>query len=355
MLVFMLLGYLATAIKTSDFNNKYTYLKGLKVYEGYIIDQDQSSFTIKNYTKGYKVILSLYQKTLAKPGDYIEFHGKISDRPKFKQVSMNANGINAYLSNSNDTIKILKRNSIIMFPVKLKYTLVDALTGIDEEGGTFISGLVTGYTDKLSQDTKVSFMDLGLTHIIAVSGFNLGIIYYFIIIVAQKSNSRTKYILALSVCLLYTTLSGFEPSITRAFIMLSLLILSKLVNRFYDNLSGITLTAFIMLLVNPYYIYNLGFLLSFGATYGIILLNKDIEDKLPSAIAYGRAEFSIGIGAFISTLPIILWLKGYFSIFTILINVLISPFVSLLTILSFLICFVYLIIPIKQFYIPSSC
>lgn len=350
--VFVLGGILAASITAKEFDGKYSYLSSIKTYEGYIIDKSENSYTIKNYASNYKIILYYYQKTDAKPGDYIIFNGKLSDRPVFKRSIMNSNGINAYVSCSTSNIKIENRSSFYMLPVKLKYKIIDGLISIQPEGGTFISGLITGYTGQLQENTKVAFMDLGLSHILAVSGFNLGIIYYFVLIAAQKLNSRTKYLLAFTICFVYTAISGFEPSISRAFIMLSLVVISKLTGRFYDNLSGITLTAFIMLIINSYYIYNIGFLLSFSATYGILLFSKEIENSLPSYVKAIREELSTGLSAFIATIPIILWYKGYFSLITIMINLLLSPLISLLTIISFIIVFLYLLITIKLILYP---
>lgn len=350
---FFLLGITTAYMHTREFENKYIQLTKSEIYEGYIIDCDSDSYLIKNYKKNYKIILSQNKKINAYPGDYIIFSGIITNKPNYKKDIMNSQGIDAYITNNNNAIKIEPYNNILLFPVRLKYKINNALLSIDSEGGSFISGLITGSIKDLSADTLTAFQNLGISHILAVSGFNIGIIFYFMIIVTSKLNAKPRYLITLAVCFIYTAMGGFAPSIVRAFLMVFLVITSKLLNRFYDTISGITLAALIMLLINSFYIYNIGFLLSFFATYGIILLNKDVEDRLPKKLNCIKSEVSIGISAFIATFPLIIWFKGFFSVISILINIILSPFVGFATIFSFLSGFLYSIFSFKIILYPA--
>jgi competence protein ComEC len=353
LLLFLFIGLGASYLHTKEFNNKYTALLNSKTFEGYVIDKDSDSYVVKNYKLNYKIVLYSYKKFNIVPGDYITFDGTVYERPEYKKEIMNSKGINAYIKNKSENIVIKKNNNILLLPVKIKYKLNTALIGIDKEGGSFISGLITGYTKEMTDETKADFKDLGISHILAVSGFNVGIIFYFMVLITNRLNAKSRYLLTLLVCFIYTTMGGFEPSIFRAFLMISIIITSKLLNRFYDIVSGITLSAYIMLLINSFYIFNIGFLLSYAATYGIILLNKDIEDKLPERFNKIKSEIAVSLAAFLSTLPLILWYMGYFSLISLLINVIISPFVAFATIFSFLSGFLYSIINLKIILYPS--
>jgi competence protein ComEC len=352
-IIFFILGFLIARIHTNQFDKKYVQLAKSKTYEGYILDKYDNTYIIKNYRSNYKVVLSSYKKINANPSDYMIFSGEIEAKPAYKRKIMNSEGLDAYIKNGNNDINVIKNNNILLYPIKLKYKINNALLAIDSEGGSFISGLVTGDTKELSQDTITNFQNLGLSHILAVSGFNVGIIFYFMLIITKKLNAKARYLLTLLICFIYTAIGGFSPSIFRAFIMISIVISAKFINRFYDITSGITLTALIMLLLNSFYIYNIGFLLSFIATYGIILLNKEIEDKVPKKLNKFKAEIAVSVAAFLATIPIMLWFKGSFSIISILINILISPIVGFATILSFLSALFYFIINLKIILYPS--
>jgi competence protein ComEC len=123
--------------------------------------------------------------------------------------------------------------------------------------------------------------------------------------------------------------------------------------RTYNALNGIILAAFIMLLFNSYNLFNIGFLLSFAATSGIVFLKQDIEDKMPQKIKWMREEIAVSLSAFIATLPIILWYKGTFSIFSIIVNIIISPVISIITVVGFVSGFVYALIGVKEILYPG--
>jgi competence protein ComEC len=166
-------------------------------------------------------------------------------------------------------------------------------------------------------------------------------------------HAKLRYMVIILICFIYTAFAGFDPSINRAFIMVFISVLAKVIKKPYDVLNGISLTAFIMLIINSYNIFNIGFILSFTATYGIVLLKDDINDRLSSYIKFFRNELSVSLAAFISTLPIILWFMGVFSIFSIVINIIISPIISFLTILSFFASVVFIFTGFRIFFYPS--
>lgn len=351
--IFILIGAFTAYAHERTFEKRYEKLFNLSTFEGFIIDKENESYTLKNYNKNYKIIFYLYNLKDLKPGDYIKFSGKVREKPDFKKESLNSRYIDAYVTCFDGTIKISKTKNILLLPAMIKYKINTAILSINKTGGSFICGLVSGYTGDINIEDMSKFKELGLSHILAVSGFNLGIIYYFLSIITQKMSARLKYTLVVSICFIYTAFSGFDPSISRAFIMVFVSILAKIIDRPYEVLNGITLTAFIMLIINSYYIFNLGFILSFAATYGIVLFKDDINDRLPDSINILRDEFSVSLAAFIATLPVILWYMGGISIFSIIINIIISPVVSFLTILSFFASIIFILTGFNTFFYPS--
>lgn len=342
-LIFLFLGVLTSHVHKTAFEKKYLYISSKDSFEGFIMDKYDGGYVILNKKEGYKIRLSSYNNSSLLPGYYIYFDASVSTIPDYKKIRMFSTGINAYASTYKSEIKYEKRKSIYTLPSKIKYKINDGLISVNKEGGSFVSGLISGYKNGNDYDDKKIFNDLGISHILAVSGFNIGIIYLFLSVITKKLKKRLRYLIILLTCFLYTAIGGFEPSITRAFLMISISIIANILNRSYDTLNGIILSAFIMLLINSYYIYNIGFILSFLATLGIILFNDDIKEKLPKWTNKIKDEVCVSLAAFIVTFPVVIWYRGTFSLVSILINIAIGPLISIITVLGFITSLIFLL------------
>ncbi|MCJ8172534.1 ComEC/Rec2 family competence protein [Clostridium botulinum] len=151
---------------------------------------------------------------------------------------------------------------------------------LGENKTAMVMSLCFGETKYISNSDKDILKKLGVIHAVSVSGFHMAIIYKLL----ERVLGLT---LAIPVSFLYVILTGMKSSAIRAFIMIIILKLSKKVFRKYDSLSSISLAAIIILLNKPYYILDIGFMLSFLSTLGILLYNKKISRtlyKLPQRI-----------------------------------------------------------------------
>ncbi|MBN3345639.1 competence protein ComEC [Clostridium botulinum] len=151
---------------------------------------------------------------------------------------------------------------------------------LGENKTAMVMSLCFGETKYISNSDKDILKKLGVIHAVSVSGFHMAIIYKLL----ERVLGLT---LAIPVSFLYVILTGMKSSAIRAFIMIIILKLSKKVFRKYDSLSSISLAAIIILLNKPYYILDIGFMLSFLSTIGILLYNKKISRtlyKLPQRI-----------------------------------------------------------------------
>ncbi|MBY6794798.1 ComEC/Rec2 family competence protein [Clostridium botulinum] len=151
---------------------------------------------------------------------------------------------------------------------------------LGENKTAMVMSLCFGETKYISNSDKDILKKLGVIHAVSVSGFHMAIIYKLL----ERVLGLT---LAIPVSFLYVILTGMKSSAIRAFIMIIILKLSKKVFRKYDSLSSISLAAIIILLNKPYYILDIGFMLSFLSTLGILLYNKKISMtlyKLPQRI-----------------------------------------------------------------------
>ncbi len=198
-------------------------------------------------------------------------------------------------------------------------------------GGHKTKGLLRsvcfGDTDSLDSNLNVSLRRIGLTHVTAVSGLHLS----FLVLVFNSAfavlgiHYRIRYLLDIFVSIFFTAVVGFPLSCVRACVMLILYSLGLALNWFSDSLTSLSVAAFLITLLNPYAIRDVGFLLSVSATAGIIMLTLPIENFMfPKRFpvhhrinwAYRKitTAFACSVSATISTLPIITVVFGSVSL-----------------------------------------
>ncbi|MEA1909887.1 MAG: ComEC/Rec2 family competence protein [Patescibacteria group bacterium] len=174
--------------------------------------------------------------------------------------------------------------------INLKHTFISRIKRvIPAPASGLLSGLLLGDKTSLSDRTLNSFNNTGLTHIIALSGFNITIIIGALLLLLGWLPLVFRYIVAATVVLAFVLLTGAEPSVVRAAIMAGFIMLAMLSGRINDVAVSLGLTAAIMTLFNPEILFgDAGFQLSFIATLGIIYLSPVLEitfRKIPQQIS----------------------------------------------------------------------
>lgn len=199
--------------------------------------------------------------------------------------------------------------------------------------GTRKSSLITSMT--FGKDASLDFEDqedmkkFGIVHALSVSGLHIGIIF---LIMKKLFKER----IALIITFLYVIMTGMAFSSIRAFIMLFFINLGVMLKRRYNPICGLSLSAIIIFLISPYCIFDVGFLLSFGATIGIILYNKDLNKKFYKMPKIIRETLSISFSAQLFTLPILIIFFNEISIGFIIGNLILIPIINLTLIISIL-------------------
>ncbi|APF26370.1 hypothetical protein NPD7_103 [Clostridium sporogenes] len=189
---------------------------------------------------------------------------------------------------------------------------------LGENKTAMVMSLCFGETKYISNTDKDILKKLGVIHAVSVSGFHMVIIYKLL----EKVLGLT---LAIPVSFLYVILTGMKASAIRAFIMIIILKLSKKFFRKYDSLSSISLAAIIILLNKPHYILDIGFMLSFLSTLGILLYNKKISRivyKLPQRI---NSCVSLTLSSQIYTFPFMCFTIKSFGLGFIIGNLILVP------------------------------
>ena len=203
-----------------------------------------------------------------------------------------------------------------------------------------LSGILLGNDNGMPVDLAEDFRATGMTHIIAISGFNIAILIAILVALGEPFFSRRGAVLfAMTGIILYTILVGADASVVRAAIMGGIfLIASRLLGRPNFAFASLFLAAFIMTLVNPYTLWDVGFLLSFTATLGLMLYATPITDwtqaRLQNHLDKERMRQVMGvlseavlltIAAQILTLPLMVSTFGQLSLISLPANALILP------------------------------
>ncbi|MCD6367194.1 MAG: ComEC/Rec2 family competence protein [Bacteroidales bacterium] len=212
---------------------------------------------------------------------------------------------------------------------------------------SIISALTVGYKDLLSAETRQSFSQTGAMHVLAVSGLHVGIIYlvlnYLLSFFFKKKRLWIKTILMLLVLWSYALITGFSPSVLRASVMFSFIVVGENLKRPKNIYNTIAASAFLLLLFNPYNLVEIGFWLSYLAVLGIIFLHP----KIYGLLYFGKSFFgkaadkvwsliAVSIAAQIATFPIGLFFFHQFPNYFILTNLFVIPLVSVIVYVAML-------------------
>lgn len=205
-----------------------------------------------------------------------------------------------------------------------------------------IYAISLGDRSLLSQSTKATFAQAGVAHILAVSGFHLGVVLGFITLLINRllwryQQRNIKWGLILLVLLFYTIFSGASVSTVRAFLMSALIIVARMLDRPSDPVQVLSLVFLIFLWSNPFSIYSVGLLLSLSAVWGIysfLPLFRSIVKSQNRVLSRIADLIFVSFSAQIGVLPILLYAFGSFPVSFIWTNIPIVFVGSALIILS---------------------
>ena len=256
-----------------------------------------------------------------------------------------------YLTNGNYLKTWNKVNRIIYLAEQVRDKLIFILTKVirEKEERSVISALTLGYRAEIGQDTMDYFASTGAMHVLSVSGLHVGLIYYILGILLSFLK-RGKAGKAIFVCVLilflwiYDFISGFSPSVQRATVMFSFVIIGNGLRRPVNIYNTLMASALLLMLLNPDVIFDIGFQLSYLAVFGIILIQpalyKLIEVTNP-IIKWIWSLTTVSIAAQLTTFPLGLFYFNQFPNLFWLSNFIVIPATTLiiwLTLVFFSVC-----------------
>ncbi|MDR1763630.1 MAG: ComEC/Rec2 family competence protein [Dysgonamonadaceae bacterium] len=230
--------------------------------------------------------------------------------------------------------------NLVFTALKCRRVLLERLRKIcsDEQKFAVASALMLGYTGELDAETRQTFAATGSSHILSVSGLHVSIVYGILFFLFSfLGNSRkaqiTRQLIILPIVWAFAFICGLGPPVVRAAIVLTMLGLgfSLLLRSFSVN--NLSQAAFFMLLYNPLYLFNIGFQLSFAATYAILIINPALQSLVQSRnplVNYAWQLSSVSVSAQLGTAPLSLYYFGQFPLLFLATNLFAIPLTGLL-------------------------
>lgn len=254
-------------------------------------------------------------------GNEIQLGRKYLVKGNFKSKPDYSKGIaGEYYVESHLSLK----EDLIYKGYKLKDELYHKLSKvINEEGAGVILALSCGDSSYIDYGKREEFNFLGISHIISVSGLHVALIYN---LVKKLTGKKISLILLLA----FVIFTGGKASTVRAFIMILTMAMSINVKRRYEPISSLALAAFIILLMRPYSLLDVGYVLSFLAVLSILLFNSMIERKLYKLPAAINSSLSLTLSAMVLTLPYMIFIFRNVSLGGMISNLLLIPFYTYL-------------------------
>ncbi|SEF48019.1 ComEC/Rec2 family competence protein [Paenibacillus sp. UNC499MF] len=196
----------------------------------------------------------------------------------------------------------------------------------------FMKSMLIGLTDDMDPDRYGQFSNLGLTHILAISGLNVAVFLGVLIWVLKRLGlpKETYLLVAVFLLPLYILLTGASPSIVRAGLMTMIGLLAVRKNRIKDILQIACLVGLGLLIWNPYYLLDVSFQLSFLVTIGLIVGVPRVTALLPLKNGILRNTAAITLVSQLVSFPVSIYYFNQFSLLSWLANAALVPVFSLL-------------------------
>ncbi|HCR41093.1 MAG TPA: DNA internalization-related competence protein ComEC/Rec2 [Lachnospiraceae bacterium] len=222
-----------------------------------------------------------------------------------------------------------------LYQIKQKLIRVYEVLLSEKEAGAIIAMLL-GESCYLNEEIDTLYQQNGISHILSISGLHVSLLGMAVYKLLKRLKLPFTTAIVLSILFLYSygLLTNFSVSTKRAVMMMVLMLLSGIFGKTYDMLSAISLSAFLILLANPMQLFHVGFLLSFGAVFGIAVFLPCFQLLIPSKnpIVTGLL---VSLSVQVSTLPLLLFFFYQIPRYSIIINLIILPLSSLLLLTAF--------------------
>jgi competence protein ComEC len=203
----------------------------------------------------------------------------------------------------------------------------DALTPVDR---AVLSGFLLGDTRAVPDRVEEQFRAAGLTHLTAVSGGNVAFVLALVAPVLRRLRLGGRVVASLAVLVLFGTMTRWEPSVARAIAMAVIGLLAGYLGRPTAGIRALVLAAGVLLLVDPFLLHSVGFLLSCAASLGIALWSRPIARRLRGPM-WMREVLAVSAAAQLGVAPVLVPVFGSIPLVALPANLVAVPLAAPLT------------------------
>lgn len=208
-----------------------------------------------------------------------------------------------------------------------------------------IDALILGQRLELDKETIADYSNAGVIHILAISGLHISIIYFFIVFLLKplkkvRFGAEIQLLIVLGILWLFALLTGLPASVTRAVTLFSFISIGKYFNQPKAIYNALAISAFLILLVKPNSIFDIGFQLSYAAVLSIVLFQpfyKKFYFTENKIAVYFSDTILVSLAAQIGVLPLSLYYFKQLPLLFLLANLVIIPLSSLVLIAGIII------------------
>jgi competence protein ComEC len=226
----------------------------------------------------------------------------------------------------------------IIFSVRTKtVTILEKYLGKNDESA-IAKALLIGYKVDLDKDLVQAYSNAGVVHIIAISGLHIGIIYsvlfwLFSILPFTKKSKAFRLLLIVSGLWFFALVTGASPSVLRAALMFSFIILGTALDKKGSVYNSIAASAFLLLCIDPFVLWDVGFQLSYLAVIGIVVAQKPISAWISFKnkwLQKGWEIMAVSLAAQLFTFPLCLYYFHQLPLLFLLANLIAIPLSTLI-------------------------
>ena len=318
----------------------------------------KNSYEIKTLDNKTKLIIYVSKEQELKYGDLIEIEGEYIAPDEER----NYNGFNykQYLKtkmiygtvNVLD-LKVLKNNQanfIFTLSNNLRESILEQIDKIYNSNiKELVKGLLIGEVDKIEEEVIKSFRNSSLAHILSISGTHVSYIIFGSIFILEnlKLSKKKTYFISILIIIIFMFITNFVPSVVRSCLSGIMMIFSKIVYRKQDMLTSLALSLLILLIINPFCIFDIGLQLSYTGVLGIIIFNNRIKKLLDKYVKSNnkilttiKEGVSVSLSVQILILPIQIINFNNINLVFIISNLIAIPILGLVMILGFISIFI---------------
>lgn len=270
-------------------------------------------------------------KAPANPGEF-DYARYLSIKNVFHQV---------YLGKGNFTLTGRQKGTFLKaIALKARNSLLETIQryGITGREYAVAAALLIGYDDLLDATQRREYSGAGVVHVLCVSGLHVGIVFLiadnlFFFLRKRKKALWIRPSLIIALIWIYALITGLAPSVLRASLMFSMITVGKSLKRQSNTYNTLAASAFLLLIISPGMIYDLGFQLSYGAVFGIVAFQPHIRQLFVTtnkAKEYLWGMINVSLAAQLLVTPLSIYYFHQFPNYFLIANLIAIPLSGIL-------------------------